>query len=157
MMMMMMMMLYYRRRSYINENRFFRFRFWFRFWFWFWFPTMMMWLGWDACVCGFNSTYICSIPRTDANIICRIPRFRPISRFPPITTSHHITSQASNERINYLHFANALRKGYVPLSEETLYNEEVVKWAYNVALTRFHEVWEPNRQKLIAPMADMVS
>jgi hypothetical protein len=56
-----------------------------------------------------------------------------------------------------LHFANALRKGYVPLSEETLYNEEVVKWAYNVALTRFHEVWEPNRQKLIAPMADMVS
>ena len=56
-----------------------------------------------------------------------------------------------------MHFANALRKGYVPLSEETLYDEEIVKWAYNVALTRFHEVWEPSRQKLIAPMADMVS
>jgi hypothetical protein len=56
-----------------------------------------------------------------------------------------------------LHFANALRKGYVPLSEETLYDEAVVKWAYNVALTRFHEVWVPSRQKLIAPMADMVS
>jgi hypothetical protein len=29
--------------------------------------------------------------------------------------------------------------------------------AYNVALTRFHEVWQPVRQKHIAPMADMVS
>lgn len=64
---------------------------------------------------------------------------------------------ASNERKNYDFFANALRKGYVPLSQETLYNEEVVRWAYNVALTRFVEVWEPSRQKLIAPMADMVS
>ena len=65
--------------------------------------------------------------------------------------------KASNERINYLHFANALRKGYVPLSQETLYDEQVVKWAYNVALTRFNEIWQPSRQKLIAPMADMVS
>ncbi|KAL3787749.1 hypothetical protein ACHAW5_002217 [Stephanodiscus triporus] len=64
---------------------------------------------------------------------------------------------ASNERINYMHFANALRKGYVPLSQETLYDEAVVKWAYNVALTRFHEVWQPSRQKLIAPMADMLN
>ncbi len=64
---------------------------------------------------------------------------------------------ASNERKTYEFFANALRKGYVPLSQETLYNEDVVRWAYNVALTRFHEVWEPTRQKLIAPMADMVS
>lgn len=56
-----------------------------------------------------------------------------------------------------MHFANALRKGFVPLSQETLYDEQVVKWAYNVALTRFHEVWQPSRQKLIAPMADMVS
>lgn len=64
---------------------------------------------------------------------------------------------ASNERKNYEFFANALRKGYVPLSQETLYNEDAVRWAYNVALTRFQEVWEPTRQKLIAPMADMVS
>ena len=64
---------------------------------------------------------------------------------------------ASNERKTYEFFAEALRKGYVPLSQETLYNEDVVRWAYNVALTRFHEVWEPTRQKLIAPMADMVS
>lgn len=65
--------------------------------------------------------------------------------------------QASNERINYSHFANALRKGYVPLSQEVLYDEQVVKWAYNVALTRFHEVWQPSRQKLIAPMVDMLN
>ncbi len=68
-----------------------------------------------------------------------------------------LSDKASNERINYMHFANALRKGYVPLSEETLYDEQAVKWAYNVALTRFNEIWQPSRQKLIAPMADMVS
>ena len=33
----------------------------------------------------------------------------------------------------------------------------VVKWAYNVALTRYHEVWQPTRQKLIAPMVDMLN
>lgn len=64
---------------------------------------------------------------------------------------------ASNERIDYSHFVNALRKGYVPLSENTIYDDQVVKWAYNVALTRFKEVWQPTRQKLIAPMADMLN
>jgi len=64
---------------------------------------------------------------------------------------------ASNERIDYSHFVNALRKGYVPLSENTIYDDQVVKWAYNVALTRFKEVWTPTRQKLIAPMADMLN
>ena len=29
--------------------------------------------------------------------------------------------------------------------------------AYNVALTRFQEVWVPTRAKLIAPMADMLN
>ena len=29
--------------------------------------------------------------------------------------------------------------------------------AYNVALTRFQEVWSPQRAKLIAPMADMLN
>ena len=29
--------------------------------------------------------------------------------------------------------------------------------AYNVALTRFQEVWTPTRAKLIAPMADMLN
>jgi len=64
---------------------------------------------------------------------------------------------ASNERINYSHFINALRKGYVPLNPETVNNDQIVKWAYNVALTRFNEVWEPQRNKLIAPMADMLN
>eukprot|EP00581_Thalassiosira_minuscula_P013224 CAMPEP_0183734462 /NCGR_PEP_ID=MMETSP0737-20130205/43878_1 /TAXON_ID=385413 /ORGANISM="Thalassiosira miniscula, Strain CCMP1093" /LENGTH=407 /DNA_ID=CAMNT_0025967955 /DNA_START=211 /DNA_END=1434 /DNA_ORIENTATION=+ len=63
----------------------------------------------------------------------------------------------SNERINYSHFVNALRQGFVPLSPEVVNNDAVVKWAYNVAFTRFHEVWEPTRQKLIAPMADMLN
>jgi len=63
----------------------------------------------------------------------------------------------STERINYSHFAMALRQGYVPLSQQTISNKEVVKWAYNVALTRFHEVWQPERTKLIAPMADMLN
>jgi len=63
----------------------------------------------------------------------------------------------SNERIDYSHFAMALRQGYVPLSQDTIRNKEVVKWAYNVALTRFHEVWQPERAKLIAPMADMLN
>jgi len=62
-----------------------------------------------------------------------------------------------NERNTYSRFVNALRKGYVPLNENTLNDDKIVKWAYNVALTRFHEVWQPSRQKLIAPVADMVS
>src|SRR5210317_82416 len=32
-----------------------------------------------------------------------------------------------------------------------------MKKAYNVALTRFQEVWEPVRQKLIVPYADMLN
>lgn len=64
---------------------------------------------------------------------------------------------ASNERINYGHFNMALKQGYVPLSYDTINNREVVKWAYNVALTRFQEVWQPERAKLIAPMADMLN
>jgi len=62
-----------------------------------------------------------------------------------------------NERNTYSRFVNALRKGYVPLSENVLNDDKIVKWAYNVALTRFHEVWQPTRQKLIAPMADMLN
>ncbi len=64
---------------------------------------------------------------------------------------------ASNERINYGHFNMALKQGYVPLSTETIMNREAVKWAYNVALTRYQEVYQPGRAKLIAPMADMLN
>jgi hypothetical protein len=64
---------------------------------------------------------------------------------------------ASNERINYRNFVAAIRLGYAPISPETLNNDQVVQWAYNVAFTRFHEIWSPSRQKLIAPMADMLN
>ena len=64
---------------------------------------------------------------------------------------------SSTERHNYYMFVNAIRKGWVPVSADTINDDRAVMWAYNVALTRFHEIWEPSRQKLIAPMADMVS
>jgi len=64
---------------------------------------------------------------------------------------------ASTELINFNHFVAALRYGYVPLDPNTLNDDVVVKWAYNVALTRFHEIWSPSRQKLIAPMVDFIN
>jgi len=64
---------------------------------------------------------------------------------------------ASSERITYSHFARALRQGYVPLNQNTISNKKVVRWAYNLALTRYHEVWQPERAKLIGPMADMLN
>lgn len=64
---------------------------------------------------------------------------------------------AMNERNAYSRFVNALRKGYVPINANTLNDDRIVKWAYNVALTRFHEIWQPSRQKMMAPMADMLN
>lgn len=60
-----------------------------------------------------------------------------------------------NERNTYSRFVNALRKGYVPIGDRIINDDVVCKWAYNVALTRFHEVWSPRREKKLAPMADM--
>lgn len=63
-----------------------------------------------------------------------------------------------NERNTYSRFLNALRGvEYTPLKEDTIYNARIVKWAYNVALTRFHETWQPSRQKLLIPMVDMLN
>ena len=65
---------------------------------------------------------------------------------------------ASSERQNYSNFVAAIRQGgYLPLQQSTIQDGTVLKWAYNVALTRFHEVWQPERAKLIGPLADMVS
>lgn len=65
---------------------------------------------------------------------------------------------ASSERQNYSNFVAAIRQGgYLPLSQEIINDGRVLKWAYNVALTRFHEVWQPERAKLIAPLADMIN
>lgn len=61
---------------------------------------------------------------------------------------------AKTERGNFSKFLNALRLGYAPLSEETLANDELVKWAYNSALTR-HNVVIAGEEKKISPMADM--
>jgi len=64
----------------------------------------------------------------------------------------------SSERQNYNNFVAAIRRGgYLPLRDDTIQNDQVLKWAYNVALTRFHEVWNPARAKLIIPMADMIN
>ncbi|KAL7554012.1 hypothetical protein ACHAWF_017385 [Thalassiosira exigua] len=63
----------------------------------------------------------------------------------------------SNERLSYSHFAKALKEGYVPLSPETVQNDDVIKWAYNVALTRNHDSWRPDLFKVIGPMADMLN
>ena len=105
---------------------------------------------WDA---GMESPYfywLNSLPRqfyngvamTDACFEC----------LPP-----YAAIQAMNERNAYSRFVNAIRKGFVPLNQNTINDDRIVKWAYNVALTRFHEVWDPVRQKFIAPMADLVS
>jgi len=65
---------------------------------------------------------------------------------------------ASSERQNYSNFVAAIRQGgYLPLGQDTINDGRVLKWAYNVALTRFHEVWTPQRAKLIAPMVDMIN
>ncbi|CAB9497968.1 M protein repeat protein [Seminavis robusta] len=59
------------------------------------------------------------------------------------------------ERNTFSRFLNVLKKGYLPLSQETLENDDLMRWAYNVGLTRFTEVWQPVRAKNIAPLADM--
>lgn len=60
---------------------------------------------------------------------------------------------ASNEKHNFKMFVAALQRGYVPLN--SVNDPAVLQWAYNVALTRFEEVWQPSRQKMLTPMADM--
>lgn len=53
-----------------------------------------------------------------------------------------------NERNAYSRFLNAIRKGFLELNPDVINDDSVMKFAYNVALTRFHEVFEPTRQKL---------
>jgi len=61
---------------------------------------------------------------------------------------------AVKERTNKVNFHKALR--FVPNlnGPEICDNDDLVKWAYNVATTRSFE-W--NGDRIIAPMADMVS
>lgn len=64
----------------------------------------------------------------------------------------YVGSLAFVERDNFRHFFDALNRGNLPLS--SVGNEELVKWSYNVALTR-HQVVIPEVEKRISPLADM--
>ena len=64
---------------------------------------------------------------------------------------------ASSERDNYFYFREAISFSHLDFDKETLDDDRIMQWAYNVALTRFTEVWQPTRQKLIPPLGDMVS
>jgi hypothetical protein len=57
---------------------------------------------------------------------------------------------ALSERQNFVNFQKAVRNA--PFSEDILKNVTVLKWAYNVALTRSIDY---NGERVIAPMADM--
>lgn len=67
----------------------------------------------------------------------------------------YVSWLSQKERNNYAKFLNALRKGYSPLSQQTIDNDQLIKWAYNVALTR-HQVVIAGKEKKITPLADMV-
>ncbi|KAL3810290.1 hypothetical protein ACHAXA_008658 [Cyclostephanos tholiformis] len=58
---------------------------------------------------------------------------------------------ALSERQNFVNFQKAIRNG--PFSEEILKNVTVLKWAYNVALTRSTDIG--GGERVIAPLADM--
>jgi len=57
---------------------------------------------------------------------------------------------AMKERTNYINFKKALLSA--PLNEQTVTNDDLVKWAYNVALTRSYSLSSSCRR--IAPFAD---
>ena len=68
----------------------------------------------------------------------------------------YVSYLASMERDNYAYFYGALVRGNVPLSPDTTADDNLVRWAYNVALTR-HQVVIPQVEKKIAPFADMIN
>lgn len=88
------------------------------------------------------SQYYNGVSMTDACFAC----------LPP-----YASLLAMNERNAYSRFAATIRKGFLNLNRDVIDDDSVMKFAYNVAYTRFHEVFEPNRQKLIAPMADVLN
>jgi len=57
---------------------------------------------------------------------------------------------AMKERANFVNFKKALLSA--PLNEQTVTNEELIKWAYNVAITRSYSLSSSCRR--IAPMVD---
>jgi hypothetical protein len=57
---------------------------------------------------------------------------------------------ALSERQNFVNFQKAIKTA--PFSEDIVKNVTLLKWAYNVALTRSMEI---NGERIIAPLADM--
>ena len=86
-------------------------------------------------------TFYNGVSMTDACFAC----------LPP-----YVAYLASMERDNYGYFFQALNAGNVPLRPDTISNDDIVRWAYNVALTR-HQVVVPAVEKTIAPLADMIN
>ena len=58
---------------------------------------------------------------------------------------------ATKERINLSNFRKAVK--YVGLSPQTVENDTLTRWAYNIAVTRSFEV---DGDRKIVPMVDMV-
>jgi hypothetical protein len=71
----------------------------------------------------------------------------------------YAASLSRKERETYELFSIALKNGYLELSDETLADEALIQWAYNVALTRHQTVLSQNGQieKKIAPLVDMIN
>jgi len=63
------------------------------------------------------------------------------------------------ERDTFTSFASVLRNGYLELSQETMNDDALIQWAYNIALTRHQKVLSQNGQieKKIAPFVDMIN
>ena len=66
---------------------------------------------------------------------------------------------ASQERSTFEIFLQALREGYLELSDETLQDVPLLTWAYNIALTRHQLNYKADGEleKIIAPLADMLN
>jgi len=67
----------------------------------------------------------------------------------------YVSWLSRKERDTFSEFLSALRAGYAPLTDQTINDNDLVRWAYNIALTR-HNVVVVGKEKRIAPMADMV-
>mmetsp|Transcript_51887 Transcript_51887/g.155716 ORF Transcript_51887/g.155716 Transcript_51887/m.155716 type:complete len:293 (-) Transcript_51887:54-932(-) len=66
----------------------------------------------------------------------------------------YVSWLSRKERDTFSEFLSALRAGYAPLTDQTINDNDLVRWAYNIALTR-HNVVVVGKEKRIAPMADM--
>mmetsp|Transcript_21765 Transcript_21765/g.44750 ORF Transcript_21765/g.44750 Transcript_21765/m.44750 type:complete len:491 (-) Transcript_21765:285-1757(-) len=93
-------------------------------------------------------SWLNSLPRRFYNGVSMTDNcFECLPRYPALL--------AAKEKNHFYRIVDAIRQGTLPLSEETIYNDDTLQWAYNVALTRYQEFWEPVYQKVIPPLADL--